>query len=91
MKPRGYPDGLSCVVTAQSPAPRTGPKHRAKLTILCAMPFAMPMALGGVTASKRSAGLMHMNSLLTVVEKNGDGGVAEGSTTVPQRSGNGVE
>jgi hypothetical protein len=29
--------------------PRTGPKQRARLTILCATPFAKPTACGGVT------------------------------------------
>jgi hypothetical protein len=33
--------------------PSTGPKHRARLTMLCATPFAYPTACGGVTVKKK--------------------------------------
>ncbi len=42
------------VIRRHTHPPNTGPRHRARLTILCAIPLAMPTAFGGVTTNGES-------------------------------------
>src|SRR5882757_1394520 len=55
--------------------PNTGPIHRAKLTMLCATPFAYPTACGGVTRHPSVGAQVQAQKKRTVVEEYRYGGV----------------
>jgi hypothetical protein len=85
-KPRGYPPGSPCTLHDQRVPPRMGPQKRIRDTILWAIPFAKPIRWGGDTKKKMSRVDPRLPNdsgqrQLTVVQQNGDGGVAESDTT----------
>ena len=62
--------------------PMIGPKNLARLTMLCAMPFASPRRCGGDTKFKNQNGeVIRKAGECTVIQENGNRGVREGAST----------
>ena len=95
--PRKVP--LNAVHGLRTVPPRMGPANRARLTMLCAMPFAKPTRWGGDTGniirraqragtSAQVPGIVKVgsgNGGRTVIEQYRNRGVAECTTAIPDR------